>query len=495
MAQYNLISNTCQNATDDTVAGALSPNSKLGVFNFMSQLSELAANPNQCGGRDATLQWTRNVSEDLIACCGDNTMDYKFFEKEFSSTPKKIDTKNYFQRYHSNENENVLAGSGNLLTGSTNKFILHPSSHNSTGTGSSLFEGMFLYNYRTAKMVKITTINNSTPKQFIINVVSTDGSNVSINKGDKFIRIPAVAVGGSSCPTGQTTMNTHWTTKQVNKLRLRTKWVMEMQVDRPYADVMKFAPFVDKTNKVTWQALPTMKIRAMQEVTQAANLFMFIGNKISNPAIAVDDFTAGEGMLESIKGAGNIRDFDPTKGFSLEYDFEPIIMAEDAMKRTTDWVLYGSLQFKAGLVRRTNNDTKGNGTLPYDYASHTRTGNDHGTINKSGFESYSYLGRNIRYKEWGVLSTSNGLGNGMFPQTGILLANNGLRNSQGDEVPPVEFFNSKSQAGEWQTLMENDRNQWLLQGCESIEGDIIKTMFWMVHCPNRHYYLNPVACS
>lgn len=498
MAQYSLITSKCPDAKNDTVAGVLNPSSPLQVYNFLAQLSDLEANPTACGTVDATLEWKRNVSQDLIECCGENRMDYKFFENEWSSTPKQIDSRNYFQRYASNESENILSASAQHVAASaTNKFTLHASSHSGSGTSSSLAVDMMIYNYRTQKTLRITAIDTSIKKNHVVSVISTDGTNVDIDKNDKFMRIPATAVGGSSVPTGETTMNTHWTSKQVNRLRLRKHWEMEMQVDRPYSDQMMFAPWRDKNNNVTWAALPTMKMRCMQELTQAANVFLFIGNTISNASIDVDDWTAGEGMIEAIKGAGNQYDYDPTTGFSMEHNFEPIIMAEDAMKRTTDWVLYGALPFKAGLIRRANKDAKetgGNVILPLNYPSQTRGGTDNGVINKAGFEEYNYLGRSIKFKEWGVLSTSNGLGNGIFPHLGILLANNNLYNNKGETVPPIEFFHSQNQVGQWASLMENDRNGWILNGLEKIEGDMIKSMLYMVHCPNRHYLIYPMSC-
>ena len=88
----------------------------------------------------------------------------------------------------------------------------------------------------------------------------------------------------------------------------------------------------------------------MAEITQAANLMLFIGNQITNTAITVGEWTGGDGLIGAIKGAGKSWDYSATEGFSLLNDFEEIILTEDKMKRTSEWLLMGSLQFLENLL-------------------------------------------------------------------------------------------------------------------------------------------------
>lgn len=495
MSQFANLTAQCKSASDGTVAGCLSRTSPMGIYNFLDQAIELSQNPAACGGdKDATLQWQRIVSEDFINCCGANKLEYRFFEEIFSSAPKFIDTTQYHQRYRGNENENVISGS-NLLdaAGVSNRFKLHGSSHNSNGKASSLSEGMNLYNYRTSQMLQITAINKAADFSHILSVRSTNNATVNVTSGDKFIRVPGVLIGGVSCPIGDTTMNNNFTTKRLNKLRLRTKWCMDKEVDKPYDDHMMFAQWIDKDGNASERAMPIMKMRAMQEITQAANLWMFLGNTITNPAIQVDGFTGGEGFFEAIKGAGNVHDYDASLGFSVIDDFENIILSEDAMKRTTEWMLSGSLKFRMAMNKRFRKDTN-NEIVSLDFGSITRYGPGKKKLEKYDIEEYSFSGRKVMFNEWGWLSTENGLGNGKFPETGFMLAMNGLYNSKNEEVPPIQYFRSQSSFGKWEDLLENDRDKWLIDGCEKWEGDLIKSCFWMVHCPNRHYLLNPKYC-
>ena len=497
MGQSALIKSTCSTAKNDTVAGCIDRNSPLQVYNFLAQLNVLESNPNTCNTDarpNGNMQWRHLVSEDMINCCGLNKMDYRFFEEMFSSTPKEINALDYYQRYNGNEDSNVLAGSANLVTNSkTNSFQLHRASHSGGGKASQLTVPSYLYNYTTSQMMKIVSINTSQDFAHIVNVISSDNLPITIAKGDKLSVLPADLVGGSSCATGQTTMNSNFTTKKTNRLRLRKKWCMDIEMTKPYSDVMQFGTFVDKDGRISEQALPIMKTRAMQEITEAANKWLFLGGAITNPDIVTDGWSGGESLLTSIQGAGNEWDFDPSQGFSLLNDFEQIILQEDAMKRTTEFMLYGSLRFRAAMANRMREDSRGEATS-LTFATLDQYGADKNILKKHDVQSFEFLGRKVMFKEWGVLTTTNGIGNGKFPDTGILMSMNGLKNDKGQEVPPVEFFRSKGNGGQWGDMQEWEIDKRIVDGCEKIEGHIIKELIWMVHCPDQHYILNPRSC-
>ena len=429
---------TCASAQSDTIAGCLTKETKLSVFNYSNQVTEL----NACADKNAALAWQKNVSEDLINCCGNNRMDTNFFMDIWSSNPKTINTTDYLQRYEGNENQNISSDSNGMeAPGLTQRFTLGRSSHSGAGTESPLFVGMMLYNSRSNQTYKVTNINKTAVWGHQITVISTNLLNVDIAKGDKMIRIPAVAVGGKACSVGATTINTHFTTKGLNKLRLATSWCMDIEMDKPYKDNVLFPIFVDRNGKRHDTALPVLKINAIDQITQAANLMLFIGNKLTNPAIAVNDFSGGEGMIDAIKGAGNMWDYPAATGFSLINDMQEIIMKEDAMKRTSEWLMLGSLRFLAGMTDQLRKDTKSE-ILAQDFSTISRGGADKEIITKYDVQGYKVLGKKVMFKEFSELNNANSLGNGIFPDLGILLAMDGLRTTAAKSVPPVEFFNS-----------------------------------------------------
>lgn len=491
MATISIIKNACSTATSDTVAGCVTKSSALSIFSFQQQMEVL----NSCANQDVALAWQKNVSEDFINCCGNNKMDVNFFMNMFSSTPKEIETTNYYQRYRSHENQNISSDSAGLAAaGVTQRFSLNRASHSGQGTTSSLFVGMLLFNYRTNQTLQVTAINTTAPYAHIISVRNTKNENTLIAKGDKMIRIPAALVGGTACPAGTTTMNTSFTTKGLNKLRLSQGWCMDIEMDRPYADQLRFATFVDRNFNESERVLPVLKTNAMAEITQAANLMLFIGNQITNPNIVVGEWTGGDGLIGAIKGAGKSWDYSATEGFSLLNDFEEIILAEDKLKRTSEWLLMGSLQFLASMTRKSKNDTYSEITA-LDFMTIERFGADKEMIKKYATKGFEYLGKKVMYKEFGELNNSNSLGNGLFPDLGIMMAMDGLTNSKGESLPPIQFFKSKDAKGQWDEMEEIDRDKRFIDGCEKLEGDIRKSLLWMFHCPERHYLLNPTYCA
>jgi len=491
MATISIIKNTCSTATSDTVAGCVTKSSPLSIFSFQEQMATL----NSCSNPDVGLAWQKNVSEDFINCCGNNKMDVNFFMNMFSSTPKVIDTTNYKQRYRSHENQNISTASVGLATAGVNqRFTLGRDAHSGQGTSSNLFVGMLLFNYRTNQTLQVTAINTTAPYAHIISVRNTKNENTLIAKGDKMIRIPAALVGGTACPAGTTSINAAFTTKGLTKLRLSQGWCMDLEMDKPYADQLRFATFVDRNFNEQEKVLPVLKTNAMAEITQAANLMLFIGNQITNSAITVGEWTGGDGLIGAIKGAGKSWDYSATEGFSLLNDFEEIILTEDKMKRTSEWLLMGSLQFLASMTRKSKNDTYSEITA-LDFMTIERFGADKEMIKKYTTKGFEYLGKKVMYKEFGELNNSNSLGNGVFPDLGIMMAMDGLTNSQGESIPPVQFFKSKDNKGQWDEMEEIDRDRRFIDGCEKIEGDVRKALFWMFHCPERHYLLNPTYCA
>lgn len=490
---------TCNSATSDTFAGCLSVTSPLQIYNYELDIARMEADPEAiCSNIDATMQWKRNVTEDFINCCGANHMDSNFFMEMFGGEAKQIDSTNQYQRYRSWEDENVITKTAGLnVAGNTQRFQLSASSHNNNGTGSALFEGEMLYNYRNGQMTKITLINKTVPNAFIVTVIATASAteNVDIEAGDKFALIPAVAVGGYSCPVGETTMNTQFTVKGINKFRLWKSWCMYKEVDKPYNDLMLFQPWIDKNGKTSQKALPIVKMRAMEEITQAANVLMFVGSAMNNANLGIDTWVGGEGMIPALQGAGKQWDYDPTVGFSLINDFKQIILEEDGKKKTTEWSLLGSLNFLASMTQRFTDDTKFE-ILPLTFGTLDRDKQRKEITEKYDVQAFKYLGRSIYFKEFSQLNVSNGIGNGIFPNLGLMIAMNGLQNNRGENIPALEYFRAESEKfGAWQQMSEIDRNLELITGCEKWEGDLKKTVLWRFNCPDQHRLLYPTYCA
>lgn len=489
---YTTLNPNCSTvATNGTLADVFGQSSPLPIFNWTLNKQYAAANPNACGSEDATKTWMRNVSEDFINCCGANKMDFNFFMNAFGGKKKESVSLDYYQRYRGYEDENILSASDGLtVTGYTANFQLDRAYHTGDGKSDALVVATILYNYRSKQMLEITAKNTSTDFAHIISVRNVRASAVDIKNGDKLIKLPASLVSGYSCKTGMATLSTGFTTKGINKFRLRSSWRMKLEMDRAYQDVLMFASFIDKNGNVHDAALPTLKMRCFEEITQAKNLMMFFGNTITNPNITVDSFTGGEGMIPTFENASNIWDYDVSKGISLTADFTEIMLIEDKKKRTTEWMVKAPLSVFNNLVNGTRADFKAEVT-PLEFGTIQRYGAGSEEIKKLGVTSYTYLGRKIAFHEWGEMSVSNGIGNGSIQDTGLMFAMDSLQNSKGEGVPPIQFFDLKGydEYSEWENDLRKVEN-----ACEAIEGHVIATMAYIFNCPDRHYLLNPNYC-
>lgn len=490
---YNLLKGSCDSvATNGTISDVFGQSSNLPIFNWSLNKQVLAANQNICGSEDATKTWMRRISEDFINCCGANRLDYNFFMNAFGGGSKKQSVAlDYYQRYRGYEDENILSASDALsVSGYVGSFQLDRSYHSADGKSDALVVGSSLYNYRTRQMLEITAKNTTTDFTHIITVRNHRAATVDIKNGDKLIKLPAQLVSGYSCKVGQATLSTGFTTKNINKFRMRTSWTMKLEMDKAYQDVLLFAPFVTKSGQVMDTALPVLKIRAMEELQQAKNLFLMFGNTITNPNITVENFTGGEGMMPTFENAANIWDYDVTKGISLTSDFTEIILMEDAKKRTTEWMVKGPLSIFNSLVNGTRSDFKAEVT-PLDFGTIKRFGAGDEEIKKLGITSYSYLGRKIAFHEWGEMAVSNGIGNGTIKDTGLMFAMDSLQNNKGDNVPPIQFFGIKG----WNEFEDWDNDKRKMENaCEAIEGHMIACEAYILNCPDRHYLLQPNYC-
>lgn len=491
MSFNNLKGNCASVANGGTIADVFGLQSGLPIFNWTLNKQNAAANPNSCGSEDATKTWMRLVSEDFINCCGQNKMDFNFFMNTFGGKKKESVALDYYQRYRGYEDENILAASDGLsVSGYTANFQLDRAYHSGDGKADSLVVNYVLYNYRSKQTLQITAKNTSTDFAHIISVRNTKAAAVDIKNGDKFIKLPAALVSGYSCKVGATTLSTGFTTKNINKFRIRNSWQMKLEMSKAYQDLLMFATFIDKNGIARDAALPTLKIRCMQEITQAKNLLMFFGSSITNPNITVDNFNGGDGLIPTFENAANIWDYDVTKGISLTADLTEIMLIEDRKKRTTEWMIKAPLPVFNSLVNGTRDDFKAEVT-PLDFGTIKRFGADSEEIKKLGITSFSYLNRKIAFHEWGEMSTSNGIGNGNMPDTGLMFAMDSLQNSNGENVAPLQFFDIKG----YQELEEWDVDlRKTADACEQLEGHMISTFAYIFNCPDRHYLLNPNYC-
>ena len=292
-------------------------------------------------------------------------------------------------------------------------------------------------------------------------------------------------------------MQTPGYTNRVRPFRIRRDWCVPIDLMRGYDDVLQFAIMFDENgNEIDcWELFE--KTQARRDMKWAKNLIAFMGQQVDNPNLIADklsvDYSGFDGYLPTLQyGGGTVHQFDPSIGYDLDADFGALIIKNDALKRTNEFVALHAKPFMLGLVRNANDMFKNSaGSCTFD--TFKRMGD--GDIKKLGVNSYSYLGYTIHFKEMSALSDSRGVGNYNFPHMAMLIPGNGLKDSKGRVVPPFEFYVPQGCA-ENGRMEEFNRDKRQIDGCETLEGHVAETIMMAIHCPQHHVLLDPIMpCS
>lgn len=472
---------------------------KLKAFNAVYEANKDTASVNSCGDDTKGTQWRKLVREGVINCGGE-PMELDFFEAIAGGKTETIDAKSLYIRYNCDIDQNVYAQAATqaATAGQPATFQLLKALHSGNGKYSYPAEGYSIYIYEDRQWVYVTGKNVTTDYGHLVTVEPYDKSyQVKIRTNSKMLILPVRLVNGLSCPKPTTSMQTPGYTSKVQPFRIRKDWCVPIDLMRGYEDVLQFAIMFDENGKEVdcWELYE--KTTARREMKWAKNLLFFMGQKVSNPTLLGNqlsaDYSGFDGYLPTLQyGGGTVIDIDPSVGFDLEADFGAIILKNDALKRTNEFVALHAKPFMMGLIRNANEAFKHNaGSCTFE--TFKRMGQ--GDIQKLGIDSYKYLGYTIHFKELSALSDSRGIGNYDFPHMAMLIPGNGLRDSKGREVPAIEFYQPKGCA-ESGMFEEHNRDMRKINGCETLEGHVAETVMMAVHCPNQHIFINPVMpCS
>jgi len=370
--------------------------------------------------------------------------------------------------------------------------------HSGNGKFSFPSEGYSIYIYEDRQWVYVTGKSVTTDFAHQITVQPHNKAyQINIRANSKMLILPVRLVNGMSSPVPSSSMQTPGYTNKIQPFRIRKDWSVPVDLLRGYEDVMQFAIMFDENGKEIdcWELYE--KTTSRREMKWAKNLLFFIGQRIDNPTLLGDrvsaDYSGFDGYLPTMQyGGGSIIDIDPSVGFDLEADFGAIILKNDALKRTNEYIALHAKPFRMGLDRNSGEIFKKNaGGCTFE--SFRRSGTS--DITKLGVESWKYLGFSIHFKEMSALSDSRGLGNYDFPHLAMLIPGNGLKDSKGKSVPPIEFYVPQGCA-ENGLMEEYNRDRRKIDGTEILDGHIAETLMMGIHCPNQHILVNPVMpCS
>lgn len=477
---------------------------KLKAFDALYAVKQAEANPELCGNPDDTAMWRKLVYDGVINCAGE-PMELDFFETIFGGKTEVIDAKKLYFRYNCDLDMNIYAQDAVQAAGpgqNVEMQLLKANHVGDVGQYSYPYEGYSLYIYEDKQWVRIISADKTDPyaHKFILAPYKKNYT-INIRKNRKLMVLPVQLVGGLSCPKPSSSWQSIGYTQHVKPFRIRKDWELPIDLLRGYEEVLQFAIMFDENGREVdcWEAFE--KTQARRDMKWAKNLLFFLGQEIDNPTLLGNntgqvtvDYSGFDGYIPTMyNGGGTVIDIDPSIGFDFDADFEPIMIRNDSLKRTSEYVVLHALPFWLAMNRNAGNKFKENaGACTFE--TFKRMGTDMEAIKRLGVRSYEWGTFSLHFKTVSAMSDTRGIGNYNFPHMANFLPGNGLRDSKGREVPAIQFFTPQG-CGATGMLEEHNRDMRKVDGCDILAGHLAETIMSAIHCPHQHILVNPVfAC-
>ena len=432
--------------------------------------------PN-CSPQDLAT-WRINFRSGVVNI-GGRPSEIDFFRMLMGGTPQETESTQLAVRYNSAIDYNIYAqndatGTTGTVTGATfgttvngsysgpyAQFNMALNTYANNGNNSNINVGDFLNIPNDSEMVRVIKVDKTTPYAHIVYVVPLDPT-YTINIYAQQAMLP-LHVGDSTGYADITTNppHTEWETlgytNIINPMSLRTSWQTPRELEKAYKDVLQF-PIIFDTN--TGAAMDSFDFKAAADARErmimAENVFFFQGqqnnNTILQAASATNKYYGFDGLVTSMfYGGGNVQTYIPTYGWDLDVDYDQIRYKNDALKLSTEMLMLCSKRFLDDLQRR-NQDMFKNNSGSCTFETFKRTGEGMEDYVRIGIKSYNWGADTIHFKVAGAFSDSRMLGTGYYPNMALLLPGDGMTDSNGRSVPPVEYWMPKGRrvSGLWE---------------------------------------------
>lgn len=464
---------------------------KLTAFNLMFEIGPNGSSTN-CPDPNFAAQWRKAIREGVINCAG-KPMELDFFESVAGGVTTDVDATDLYIKSNCDVDYNIFAETTATggSPGAATWFTIARSLHSGTGKYSNIAEGGSIYLYEDDQELLVRQVDRTTDYAHRALVVPHNKDYVvNVPAGKKMLFSPVRIVGPSSAPVDSSTWLSNGYIAKVQPLRVRKDYKFPIALDRAYHEVLQFAVIFDHEGKEVDSWEWKEKISMREELKWRKNVSAFNGQKVSNPLLLGAEVDANypgyDGYLRKVRyGGGVVWDYGKSKGFSLNSDFTPIMIRQDAYKKSDEFIVLHGMPFLLQMVNRNNIDF-GNAPGSMTFDSFKRSGATAEDIRKLAIKSYQYGNYSLHFKQMSALSDTRGIGNHNFPYMGMMMPGTGLKDSLGRDVPPIEFFRPKGNSYE---EYENDMRR--ITRLENIEGYAVDLTMMAVHCPNNHIILNP----
>lgn len=430
---------------------------------------EAIENGNIPGASEEDLARWRRAIRDGVVNIGGLPSELDFFRMMMGGTPKECKASDLSIEYNSAIDYNIYAendatGTSGTVTGGcyyngvTNgnygpgpyvQFTIAADTYDSTGSLSNINIGDQILNYMDGKSLVVFKKDDSAAFAHVIYAAPLDPNYVP----QIYARQPMLpshvnmTFGTSSAATSlpQTQWETLGYIKTIQPFSLRTDWQTPRNLEKPYRDIIQF-PVIFDTN--TGAEMESFDFKAMadgrERMIAAENIYFFSGERVQNTALNSNFYTGQyngfEGFLTTMfYGGGNIQEYDNTYGWDFDVDWMAIVFANDALKKSTEFLMMYALRFIWGAERRAQDMFKNNsGACTFN--TFTRSGMDAAEIKRLGINSYNWRDYTLHLRKVAAWSDSRWVGNAYFPGLAIALPGDGLSDSKGNKVAPVEYW-------------------------------------------------------
>lgn len=485
-----------------TVGDALS---KLTAFNAIYESGKDGGSVNNANcSPNEKAAWRNAVREGVVNCAGVPT-ELDFFERAFNAGGKteRVDATDLYIKSNCDIDFNIFAAAQatGSAPGAATNFTVYRANYGGNGAYSNVAVNGSIYIYEDRQWVRVTAVDKTVAYAHVVTVVPWDGDyTVNIRKGKQMMFTPVRFADGLSCAAPSSTWMTPGYIQKVSPLILRKDWEQPIDLSRGYQDVLQFAIMFNHEGLEVDGWIPYEQQKAREEFKFAKNMMFFMGTKITNSALigtgltlANNKYTGFDGYLPTMRyGGGTVYDYDTANGFSLDADLLPIILRQDSLKKSKNFLTLYGLNFMAALTRN-NADIFKNSAGQNNLNVFKQMGMSQGDIEKLEIDSYKFLGYNFNFKRMDALTDKRSIGNFDMPYTAMMIPLDKMPDSKGKMTPAMEFYTPYGM-GASGSYFENGviDHRYLSDACDKWSGYVEETLMMAIHCPQNHILLNGV---
>lgn len=486
--------------------------------NLYRQLYDAIEDGNVPGASPEDLATWRINFRSGVVNIGGRPSEIDFFRMLMGGTPQETKATSLAIRYNSAIDHNIYAqndasGTSGTVTGATwgtnisasyvgSYVVFSPSvsTYANNGQNCNVNIGDTIFIPNDSQMIQVIKIDTTTPFAFLVYAAPLDQAYTPQIYAQQAMQIAHVGYSTGYADINTNPPHSEWETlgytNIISPYSLRTSWETARELEKEYKDVLQFPIIFDM---VTGAEMDSFDFKAAADARErmimAENIYFMEGQQITNPALnvaaATNKYYGFDGLVTSMFfGGGNIQTFTPTYGWDLDVNYNQIRYKNDALKLSTEMLMVCAKRFSDGLQRRSQDMFKNNsGACTFD--TFERMGGDREAIKRLGIKSYEWGTDTIHIKVAGSFSDSRWIGTGYYPNMALILPGDGMTDSKGMRVPPVEYWIPKGRrvSGMWEENWVDGMTQ--LDQSEIFRGTIKHDIMMSVNGVENMYAVMP----